>query len=538
MNQRQKASEAISKLTSILEIDSAKLLDAEDSDQLLLYIDELPKASIDRLDEPLLRSFFEAFQSSARIDFMLSGLEVAQFNFEADLSAQLEGLADSTKHSSSATFQLQIKKDQLVRPLSLPVVEGVDYRLFFYADNFEKLAVKALNNPKVFEEHIWGTERGNKSVVVLLNSSFSATGEFVSVLGDTEAEISQHVLVPSRARVETLAQQFKSCKNSVKWEKQWLHFSTPAYYQISSSNPDHRLQKGLAGLATNVSLLFTADRVRELNGETSTTFATERSRCDIPFVLESDLNNATFDVDHCREVLGLANWAYGDKWEPDRLRFVQLAVANALNGEKNRNAMELLWRAKGIRENLEWQWKSFMAERVDQYSAEERALESEVAETVERVDSQVTNLIKGISGTVLGAVGVFIGTFIAAAFKDKFNEPLFAFGIWGYAFYVILFPGLYSMWHTSQAYRATMRLYEGRKKRLEHVLGEKRTRELIEQNIDDVRCRFKTWYVSSILALLGILVLCWVVKAKVPEFYKPNKTKDNQTAFVVDSSLE
>ena len=42
MNQRQKASEAISKLTSILEIDSAKLLDAEDSDQLLLYIDELP----------------------------------------------------------------------------------------------------------------------------------------------------------------------------------------------------------------------------------------------------------------------------------------------------------------------------------------------------------------------------------------------------------------------------------------------------------------------------------------------------------------
>ena len=264
MNQRQQASEAISKLMSILEIDSAKLLDAENSDQLLLYIDELPKASIDRLDEPLLRSFFEAFQSSARIDFMLSGLEVAQFNFEADLSAQLEGLADSTKHSSSATFQLQIKKDQLVRPLSLPVVEGVDYRLFFYADNFEKLAVKALNNPKVFEEHIWGTERGNKSVVVLLNSSFSATGEFVSVLGDTEAAISQHVLVPSRTRVETLAQQFKSCKNSVKWEKQWLHFSTPAYYQISSSNPDHRLQKGLAGLATNVSLLFTADRVLSL----------------------------------------------------------------------------------------------------------------------------------------------------------------------------------------------------------------------------------------------------------------------------------
>ena len=100
-----------------------------------------------------------------------------------------------------------------------------------------------------------------------------------------------------------------------------------------------------------------------------------------------------------------------------------------------------------------------MAERVDQYSAEERALESEVAEIVERVDSQVTNLIKGISGTVLGAVGVFIGTFIAAAFKDKFNEPLFSFGIWGYALYVILFPGLCSMWHTSQAYRATMRLY-------------------------------------------------------------------------------
>ena len=70
--------------------------------------------------------------------------------------------------------------------------------------------------------------------------------------------------------------------------------------------------------------------------------------------------------------------------------------------------------------------------------------------------------------------------YIAATFNDKFNEPLFAFGIWGYALYVILFPGLYSMWHISQAYRATMRLYEGRKRRLEHVLGEKRTRELIE----------------------------------------------------------
>ena len=82
-----------------------------------------------------------------------------------------------------------------------------------------------------------------------------------------------------------------------------------------------------------------------------------------------------------------------------------------------------------------------------------------------------------------------------------------------------------------------MRLYEGRKKRLENVLGEKKTCELIEENINDVESRFKIWYVSSILALLGILALCWVVKTKVPEFYKPNKTKDNQTVFTVDSSV-
>jgi len=51
----------------------------------------------------------------------------------------------------------------------------------------------------------------------------------------------------------------------------------------------------------------------------------------------------------------------------------------------------------------------------------------------------------------------------------------------------------------------------------------KKTRELIGENINEVERRFRIWYVSSILALLGILALCWVVKTKVPEFYKPDK---------------
>ena len=513
-------SKAISDFAANLNLNIEKVAKSEEDDQFLFFEENLPKSSFENLSESQLVELISTLGDSVVIEFHRS-VKVSEFRNGIDISDELAKLKNATQDAASATFQWSIDKPKLLEMLALPSSQNTRYILFLFASNFQQLLFESLLEPELFEKRIWNSVDCLKAVILICDDSFSATGEFVEIHGESTTKIS-HIVVPDLTRLEILKQQFDSCKNSVRWEYEWLEFATPARFVLSSKDTDREIFKVFAALATNVSLLFTADRVRNPNGDIYATFATEKSRCDIPFVNKDDVRKPAFSVNHCWEVVDLANWAYGDKWEPDRLRFVQLAVANALASEKNRNSIELLWRAKGVRENLNWQWKSFMSERVDQYSAEERTLESEVAETVERVDSQVSELIKGISGTVLGAVGVFIGTFIAAAFNDKFNNDLFIFGITAYAIYVFVFPGIYNMSHKVQAYLATIRLYENRRIRLEQVLGKDKTELVVRDDVTKAQARFKIWLALSIVALVGILIGCYYAGKKVPKLYEMN----------------
>ena len=89
------------------------------------------------------------------------------------------------------------------------------------------------------------------------------------------------------------------------------------------------LTRALAAVAANLSLLFVADRVREVNHRTVATFASDKARGDVYFLTSDDLNEQ-FPTSGAFELCGMANWAYAEQWQPDRVRLLQVTIARSL----------------------------------------------------------------------------------------------------------------------------------------------------------------------------------------------------------------
>jgi len=469
-----------------------------------------------KLTIDLITSLRDAYGDALTCSFRLGDLPVLDINLDTDAKS-LEGFRDTIRDSPTIVFKFILNKKQLIE--NWLWVEP-DYRVFFYL--FPNALENFFNsNLSQLESLLWGSELETVHKIVLLvpDREIWLEGSYLSVLGGEQIEHWREVISKSPHNDDEIRNMYTICQNNLKWQVPWVKHLTPLHLKVNGKNSHYdSIAKKLLVHQVNSIILYTADRtVGDGNKPSLSTYAgTNQSVGLILKNLEDPIEEKVLaGVSALMEML---EWTYNSKWSGDRLPLVQISVAQALHAASPLDRYNLLLHnAPNIFDGLKWHWKAFIGGKVDSYVSQIQALEDYVADTVQAFADQITNIIKSLSDTMLAAVGVLIGSFIAALFRDKFDQNIFAIGMVVYALYVLIFPLCYNMKHQWEQFQTLCDNFNMRKIRFEERLYPKKVNIIVGKQIVDSQRRFKWWFYATLVAYIIVIILALVAALLVPE---------------------
>lgn len=137
----------------------------------------------------------------------------------------------------------------------------------------------------------------------------------------------------------------------------------------------------------------------------------------------------------------IVNWAYDFHSVYDRLPLMQSSIIEALQiGEKLKAYKLLIPKAKYIESEVQWRWKIFAEDKIQDYVEQIRTLEEYITKLVQAFADQVSSIINRLTETLFGAVAVFLAS--AALFRTNANLRIFKLGMYTYAVYLNFFSHL------------------------------------------------------------------------------------------------
>lgn len=482
-------------------------------DKLLFAREDMPAAGLERLSpelcQPLVDLCGSALQLAVRLDaasaFALSGNTTA---------ADYDSLRADLIGQPTAAFELILDKRMLLAHWGIHVPRPV-HHVFLFASRCEDILRGTVEEPSQLESLLWpGNVRG-ACLVLVADSTVLISGPYLSVVAASRfAEWSAKA--PMSVSQEELVAVQDRCSEVVRWEKPWLVHLTPHALRVSIESGDTSLTaKAVLAHWTNASLLFLADRVREQGTNKIALFVTEKHRAQVTLVTAGDV--ASVSSDNVLSLGEIAEWAYEARWGGDRIRMVQAVISQALAAvTQPAPPASLLAHAPALWRDVQWHWKTFIGAEIDRYTVEERNLEGEVSDTVGNFDTEVADMIKSLTATMLGAVGALIGSMIAAAFKEPFNHKIFSTGLLAFFVYLVAFPGFFGLAHHWIRFRAISELFARRRIRYERVIGEDRVNHIVGPAVANVKSRFKWWFGSTAASLALVALLCIAAIFVVP----------------------
>jgi len=511
--------DALHRFSAAIGINAQDLQQHESPKKLRYTNTSLPATKLRGLNKASFDELLGCFGNSVSLRCSLGDLPVLRVE-NGSVTVGLDACRDETDHDTALNVVLELDKESLLKSWELRDDAEHIYSLFLYAASLEQILKEGLSDPRQLETSLW-PKQASQVIVLLADSSIMLSGTFFAILGNRElAALGALPRVDSSAINQEILTH-AACKDAVRWERPWTAFLTPRYFDFhaDSDSLNEPVARLFAANGVNVSLLFTADRIYNLDSGFVASYSAANARCEVASLAPTAIDE-NFTIHGANITRRLASWAYEERWRKDRLRLLQVALARVLSrSESVYSCQRLLDVAEQLEQEVEWHWKTFISDAVESYVSEETELENEIAETVDGYEAQVSSMIASLSGTMLAAVGVMIGSFIAAAFKTEFNSTIFALGIIGYMVYLTLFPGIYNMLHHLIRYRTMNEIFEKRTKRFTRLLGVDATQAIIGHHVSRAQSRFRRWFGFTIIALIVVLVLAgiaaWAIPAKI-----------------------
>ena len=489
----------------------------EELEQITYTDSNLSQANAKKLTLDIITALRDAYGDALACCFRLGDRPVLDINLNTNKKS-LETFYDDIQDSPTIGFELTLNKIQLIDDW---LGSDPEYRVFFYL--FPNALEDFLNsNLSRLESSLWDSELKTAHKVVLLvpDREISLDGPYLAVLGGEQIEHWREVVPKPPHNDDGLRNMHNICQKNLKWQVPWLKHLTPLHFKVVGKNSrDDPITKKLLAHQVNSIILYTADRtVGDNNKPITSTYAGANHSVKLTLKDPADSieDDAFAGVSYLMEML---EWVYNPKWSDDRLPLIQIGVAQALHAASPLDRYQLLLHnAPNIFDGVKWHWKAFIEGKVDSYVSQIQALEDYVADTVQSFANQITNMIKNLSDTMLAAVGVLIGSFIAAFFRNQFDPSIFAIGIGVYALYVAIFPLCYNMIHQWEQYQALCENFKERQKRFEQRLYPAKVGEIVGTQITDSKYRFECWFYATIVAYIMVILLAIVAVLLVPEF--------------------
>lgn len=494
--------------------------------QLGIHVDDLRRAEgvdrlagtfqissrgIARLDDQTIQNLLSEY--GAAIEMTISTGDLEEFTLrDATFDSQsLSALVDEAgRVEANYHVSLRIDKPRLIENV-IGTPGDAAVRLFF----FGAVLAEVLSQPPAdIERRLW-RDPTRRLVVVILDTDLRLTGDCLSVVGgDGQTNFQDEARRPIPPDLNRVAVRRN---DYVGWDNALATSLTPQHFQIDDEQAAGQLADRVTLLAVGLGAMYLSDRCREVQRPDGSayTVAEFRGREHVAFVPIdwTSAPPATVDARQADAVLAVVAWSYERRPEypssdmiADRLPFVQTRLAQLLEGRPEADRLPALASVMpDVNEGVKWQWRSFIEGRVVEYLEQVRELEAAVTEIVGVLTDRTSVLVKRLSETSLAAIAAFIGSFIAAAFKDPFQAELFRVGMLTYAVYVVIFPFALGVASTSGDVRVALSTFKAQRKNLANVVGDDRVDELVASRPQEAQDRFTFWRNAvSILYLLAV----------------------------------
>jgi hypothetical protein len=457
-------------------------------------------------------SLLSAYPAAVRCEFR-TGDYVELVIDENVRDADIEGF---TARAASGSYDVvvELRKDVLIQQALGGKPPTSEVVLFMFVRAVNSYLARGLTD---FEDQVW-PQPERRLVVLISDTDVELEGHRLWVLGgDALARAAEIAHRQDIHAAQVLPAMAKSRDRYISWDTSWSRRLTPLHFQVSGTCSDARLLGLIHAQFVKLAVLFTCDRARQRQREgTTPEIRAEFRGREHAAVIVIDESDPLEGVDDgaLASIARMIEWCYQAdtgpphrEWVADRLPFVQTRVAQTLEGRPEEERFRAF--AQGmpfLAEGLEWHWKAFIEGKVSEYLDRVQQVEGLVADTVDRLSDQVGGLVKQLSDTMLAAVAVLIGSFIAAAFKDPFNATLFRIALLTYAFYVGVFPALIGMLANARSFFRVRDGFEFRKRRYAEALLPDKVSEIVGRRVVDAAKGY-WWAFGMVAGSYALMVL-------------------------------
>lgn len=442
----------------------------------------------------------------------------------------LDDLQKAIDATSALTLDVKINKAVLVakRNLTDPAVAT---RLFLFAESL----VRALSVPLTdLDEALFRNVPTVQKLVLLVEShDVHLDGPWLAIVGGTaitqwRSAIGEPPGEPSilaLARVKTNRLEFR------------LNRLTPLHLMvgIQQAADADSITATLHAQLFLCSVVYLAQRSTwdASAGVWTCTFAADRQETDVRLAAPATRGPTEWGAAH---TLGeLARWGYETDRLDDRLIVLQRTFVDALqNNSADTNGTEILRLAPELSKRVRWSWEAFISGELKKYIDQVKTLEETVAGTAKDYNEQVGALAATVIANMLGAVGVILGSFLAAIFKSPFEAYAFRFGTIVYVIYLLVFPMGVGLTATWQRFKKSRETFDARKTSFAQRLREEPVRKITESILGYSESWFRKWYAASVamyVIVVGVLIAAIIL---VPPAIK--RWNGNPDDFVLRSA--
>lgn len=426
------------------------------------------------------------------------------------LETSINMLRTFAKPGTTFRLDLDIQKFQLLAKIDDPAIEfnAVLYifreaLIRFFSSSFEEL-----------ENHLFSVDQMT-SIVVIADGSECLVGPILTVISrpmlDSRKSHTADFRLSTRKRVQ-------ECRELATQNLSWIGFRfrhlTPIHFVISESAPtDDAIANLLAERLFQLSILFSANRSILDQDSFTAHFASADQTSTIAFAIRGRSLQANGMLDR-HYLTRYALWTQKSE-TVDRLNITQSVVARQLAGvDKNESYRYLGANLPQIFEEARFQYRQFIDKAIDSHFQQVDTFAAYLNELVKQISDSIDSITKGLTESLLAAIGVVIVGFLTAVVEQKVQGAVFEVAMKAYATYLIIGQVFLRMGSIYHSYRLLKQESEQRIRAFERELGQKRTAPLVEP-LKKRDFQFFFWFWLAIAVYVFVAIYVWNMSAVI-----------------------
>ena len=346
-----------------------------------------------------------------------------------------DGLRRLSKRTEEIEFEIVLKKATILSKLKIDVSQ-VKAFYFFFKENF----IRFLQAPLTQLDSELFKDEDHPTVVILADGDLDYKGDFLYLVSETNIASSGLQFKRSDEDVALVKKYRDSVIEPPRWAGFQLQHITPLHFILKSQTgrDDDTISSLFEELLLHTAILYTANhasiheksRAQGKNIFFVATYASTEKTVKLRMV-----RNVSGSIPNKRQLDGLARWPFGGK-DYDRLTIFQNVVARELQGETPQENYDLY--AEGLDHLISdatWHYRTYLDGKINQHFGQVQELSKLISATASEVSNQLDAITKGLIEAMLAALGVIVGSLIAALVKNEIQNTVFQFGMLAYGIY-------------------------------------------------------------------------------------------------------